>query len=346
MNAKIILLILFSTFQFSSYALIQSGVFDNSNNSNANIIIKKNIVSNNNASKSPNNSNIVSGSVYAGTNKLPKGQIFLLNNNKSTFTSTTNQDVIDGSFQFKNIISGRYILYVIPELNYDFLYFPKYLPTYSGRTYSWQKAISSDISTNKFNVDLHLLSFQNPFYGEKKISGHIKFSELYRGLNDLPVPVILINENGVPMDFRIADNNSGEFSFEYLPEGIYYIHPEIPGLKTADFRVQINENDQIDKYNNVNFLVDEENIKIDKQSDDITPVVSGQFLKIFLKGNINYPVVCELIDLSGKSIAKKVFYSDVISMSTIGMASNMYILKVKTYNNSPIKTAKVFIRNY
>jgi len=156
----------------------------------------------------------------------------------------------------------------------------------------------------------------------------------------------LINENGVPMDFRIADNSSGEFSFEYLPEGIYYIHPEIPGLKTADFRVQINENDQIDKYNNVNFLVNEENIKIDKQSDDIKPVISGQFLKIFLKGNINYPVVCELIDLSGKSIAKKVFYSDVISMSTIGMASNMYILKVKTYNNSPIKTAKVFIRNY
>lgn len=345
MNPKIILLIILNTFQFSSYALLQSGVL-NKNQSKDIIIIKKNIISDINTSKSSNNSNIISGSVYAGSNLLPKGEIFLLNKNKSTFTSSNNQEVIDGYFQFKNINSAEYILYVIPELNYDFLYFPKYIPSYLGGAYSWHKAVSSDISENNFNIDLHLLSFQNPFYGEKKISGHLKFYKFYRGLKNLPIPVILINENGVPIDFRIADKQSGVFSFEYLPEGTYYIHPEIPGLKTFDFRVQINTCDQFDEHNNINFLIDEENIKIIKQSDDITPVVSGQFLKVFLKENVNYPVVCELIDLSGKSITKKVFYSDEISMNTFGMASNMYILKVKTYDNSLIKTAKVFIRNY
>jgi len=72
MNPKIILLIILNTFQFSSYALLQSGVL-NKNQSKDIIIIKKNIISDINTSKSSNNSNIISGSVYAGSNLLPKG---------------------------------------------------------------------------------------------------------------------------------------------------------------------------------------------------------------------------------------------------------------------------------
>jgi len=345
MNYRFILLILFSTLQLNSYAYFQSEIIKNIRNTQDLTLSEKKIISVSQTSKSPKNLNIISGSVYAGTNLLPKGQIYLLNNNKSVYSSIKNQEIIEGNFQFNDVNSGKYIVYVIPELNYDFLYFPKYIPTYSGKVYSWHNALNRDIRKDNLNLDLSLLSFQNPFYGEKMISGQIKFNGMYRGINDLPIPVILLNEAGIPMDFRIVDKNSGKFTFEYIPEGTYFIHPEIPGLKTTDFRVHINNNHS-NEYNNVNFLVDEKNVTIEKQSDDLIPVVSDHFLKIFLKDNINYPVVCELIDLSGKSISKKVFYSDEISISTSGMAANLYILKVKTYDNSPIKTAKVFIRNY
>ncbi len=345
MNYKFILIILFSALQLNSYAYFQSGGIKNIRNTQNLLLSEKKIISVSQTSKSPKNLNKISGTVYAGTNLLPKGQIYLLNNNKSVYATIRNQEIIEGDFQFNDVNSGKYIVYVIPELNYDFLYFPKYIPTYSGKVYSWQKALKSDIRKDNLNFTLNLLSFQNPFYGEKTISGQIKFNEMYRGINGLPIPVILLNEAGIPMDFRIVDKNSGNFTFEHIPEGIYFIHPEIPGLKTSDFRIQINNN-QSNEYNNVNFFVDEENINIEKQSDDVFPVVSDHFLKIFLKDNINYPVICELIDLSGKSIAKKMFYSDEILMSTSGMAANLYILKVKTYDNSPVKTAKVFIRNY
>jgi len=348
MNYRIILIIFFSTFQLNSFATLQSEKIKClSKNIKKNILFENDSISDSQTLKISNNPSIISGTVYAGTNPLPEGHIYLLNysKSKSTFYTIKNNSIINGDFQFKDVNSGQYTLYIIPELNYDFLYFPKYIPTYFGKTYSWQEASSNNINRDNLNLNLNLLSYPNPFYGEKKISGHLRFDGMYRGITDLPIPVILLNEAGIPMDFRIVDKNSGKFKFENLPEGVYYIHPEIPGLKTTNFCVHI-KNNQSNEYNNVNFLVDEENIKIDKQPDDIIPVISINFLKVFLKDDINYPVVCELIDLSGKTISKEVFYSDEILMSTSGMAANLYILKVKTYDNSPVKTTKVFIRNY
>ncbi len=348
MNYRIIFILFFSSLQLSSYAFLQTErTYNEKYNLKETVLSENESIPNSQDVKSSNNSNTVSGSVFAGTNLLPEGQIYLLNYNKSTFSSVKSNSIVNGNFKFENINTGQYILYVIPEFNYDFLYFPKYLPTYYGKSYSWQKSLSSNISKGNLNLNINLLSYQKPFCGDKIISGQLKFNKMFGGINNLPIPVILLNKDGIPMDFRIADKHSGRFVFEYLPEGVYYIHPEIPGLKTTDFRIHINNNNynQSNEYN-INFLVDEENIEIEEQSDDIVPVLSDNFLKVFLKENINYPVVCELIDLSGKIITKKVFYSDEISINTSGMAANLYVLKVRTYDNSPIKTAKVFIRNY
>ncbi len=294
--------------------------------------------------KSASGSNKFSGSVYAGDNPLPEGQVYLLNKNKSSFVSANKKKLINGRFQFNNLHSGKYVLYVIPELNYDFLYFPKYIPTYFGKSYSWKKALSNNVGKSHVNISLDLLSYQDPFYGERKISGRLIFDGKFKGIDGLPVPVILFNESGSPMDFRIVDEDSGKFIFENLPEGIYSVHPEIPGLETVDYRVRIGNESNTNGY--VSFIVDEEGVKIDKPDEDVIPVVSNHSLRIYLDENVNYPVVCELIDLSGKSVVKNIFYSDEVVMNTSGIATNIYILKVKTYDNFFVKTTKVFIRNY
>lgn len=343
MYYKISLFVLFSFIQLNIFALVQSDIIVSDIKND--VINAENRIFSQSTSENLKNTNNISGNIYAGINLLPEGDIYILNNSKSVYHTVKNEKIINGKYQFENVNSGDYILYVIPKLDYNFLFFPKYIPTYFGKSYSWQKALNNSINKGNQNLNLDLISFQYPFYGEKSISGHLKFGGTSRGIKNLPIPVILLNENGVAMDFRIADNQTGEFTFNYLPEGTYYIHPEIAGLKTDDYKIVINENHSND-YNNIDFFVNNENIKIDRESDEITPVVCNRYLKIFLQDDINYPVVCELIDLSGKSIDKKVFYSDEISINTSGMAANIYILKVKTYDNSPVKTAKVFIRNY
>jgi len=174
----------------------------------------------------------------------------------------------------------------------------------------------------------------------------LKFNQNYRGISNIPVPVILLNEDLVPMDFKIADKHSGNFAFEYLPEGTYYVHPEIPGLITTNYKVVFSRGNNGNSEEKVNFNVDNEKIGIEKDSKDIVPVISGHFLNLYLKDDINYPVVCELIDLSGRSVIKKLFKSNNIAVNTDGLAANIYIVKIKTYDNSPVKTTKVFIRNY
>ncbi|NOZ35972.1 MAG: hypothetical protein GXO80_11815 [Chlorobi bacterium] len=285
-----------------------------------------------------------SGTVYAGINKLPKGNLYILENNKTGYSITQSTEILNGKFQIKTINSGNYILYVIPELNYDFLFFPKYIPTYFGETYYWKNALNKAVNKNNLNIQFNLLSFRNPFYGTKNISGNLKFSKGTNAIENLPVSVILLNDIGEPMDFRIADEKTGKYVFENLPDGVYYVHPEIPGLKTSDFKIEIKR--EKSSYEHADFFVNNKEIKVEKQTQDIVPVISNNFLKVFLKKDFNYPVICELIDLSGRSVIKKICYSDEISLSTSGLAANIYILKIKTYDNSPVKTTKVFIRNY
>ncbi len=292
--------------------------------------------------KSANN---LSGKIYAGINPLPEGNIYLLRKNKSGNYILENNPVTNGNFHFKSIPSKEHLIFVIPEFNYDFLYFPKYIPTYFGNSYSWEKAQTWNTDKTNFKINYSLLSFSDPFYGNKKISGKIVYSETYKELPDLPVTIILLNESFIPMDFRTADEHTGNFSFNYLPEGTYYLHPEIPGLKSYDIKVIVG-NEAKSGLNNINFKADAKNIKPEINTDKLTPVVSTNFLKVYLNNEINYPVVCELIDLSGKSAIKKIYNSENISINTAGLAAGIYILKIKTYDNSPVRTAKVFIRNY
>ncbi|MCF6183599.1 MAG: hypothetical protein L3J56_03040, partial [Bacteroidales bacterium] len=263
---------------------------------------------------------------------------------KTGYLTAQSTEILNGKFQIKNINSGNYIVYVIPELNYDFLYFPKYIPTYYGETYYWKNALNKAVNIDNLNIKFSLLSYRSPFYGTKKVSGYLKFSKGTYAIENLPVPVILLNNSGEPMDFRIADEKTGKFVFENLPDGIYYIHPEIPGMKTSDFKIEIKQ--ETCSYEHADFFVKNKQIKVDKQTQDIIPVISNNCLKVFLKEDCKYPIVCELIDLSGRSVTKKIYYSDEILLNTSGLAANIYILKIKTYDNSPIKTTKVFIRNY
>ncbi len=301
-----------------------------------------------NTKSSQQNGNI-SGTVYAGENPLDEGDIYMLkvnNGNKSHFSASVRNHFTGGNFHFGNVEPGEYVFYVIPELNYDFLYYPKYLPTYFGETYLWTSATGRIMGKGSLNINLNLLSYMDPFYGNYEISGKLNFIDMSFA-QDIPVPVLLLNQDSIPMDFRIVDKNTGTFRFEHLPEGTYYIHPEIAGVFSEDYKIVINENENIP---DINFIVDGENVKIQQPEDENNsnpPVVTDDnLIKILLDDNTAMPVICELIDLTGKSVIKKMFSVNEIYLSTTGLATNIYILKIRTYNNNPVNTTKVFIRNY
>lgn len=305
----------------------------------------KNVNNKNSRNNGTSGLNTFSGNVYIGDNLLPEGSIFILENNKENIVKKSLTEIRDGYFEFKELESGTYILYVIPIFDYDFFYFPKYLPTYSGDTYKWESSVLKNLEFDQFNFSLYLLSYSDPFYGHEKISGRIIYDYDFGGNRDIPVPVILLNQSKEPMDFRIANSSTGNFAFNHLPTGTYYLHPEIPGIKTEDFKVIIEHENNANS--NIHFYINNESIAVESNSDnENVTVMNGKYINVFLNENINFPVICELINMSGKSVNKNIYWSNQVRINTSTLSAGIYILRVRTYDNTMIKTEKLYINNY
>ncbi|MCF6364580.1 MAG: T9SS type A sorting domain-containing protein [Bacteroidales bacterium] len=287
--------------------------------------------------------NTYSGYVFMGENLLPKGKVYLIDNSKNIYSTEDVTEVNEGAFLFSNLKSGKYMLYVIPEHDYDFFYFPKYIPTYSGNSFKWESSKSILYLNGATKNNINLISFAEPFYGNSMISGKIKYDLGYRGGRYIPIPIILLNEKRKPIDFRIADSFEGVFIFEHLPEGKYYLHPEIPGIKTEELEIIVKSDEENKR---ARFLVDNNSIKPERAAGSLNPIITENNLKVFLNQEFELPVICELTDMSGKSIVKNIYSTEDIYINTSGFNAGIYLLRVRTFNNSILKTAKVYINNY
>jgi hypothetical protein len=282
------------------------------------------------------------GSVFMGENPLSKGSIFLFEESKGDYRYYSDNKVENGIFEFKEMQGGNYIIYVIPEIEYDFFYYPKYLPTYSGNVFNWDLSPVETIGSKTNEINIYLNSYSEPFFGHQKISGNIEYDHSYMGPPEVPIVVLLLNDKKQPMDFRTVDEYESRFTFDYLPEGTYYIHPEIAGIKSIDYLVNLYNNES-----DINFSIRDEIITIDE--DEFEPIVEsqGDIIKLhFDKFDETDNVVCELINLAGISVSKDIYSSDDVAISTSNLAAGIYIVKVSSYDHGHIKTKKVYINNH
>ncbi len=289
--------------------------------------------------------NTISGNIFIGDNLLFQGQIYLVSKSKSKSISATsfNSDVSEGMFMFDNVDINNFSLYVIPAQDYDFFYFPKYLPTYLGDVCSWEDAVINDTKMSNTSVDIHLKKYLEPFYGHGEISGRITYDRNVYQENFIPIAIFLLNNRNEPMDFRIADKIDGSFKFANLPEGKYYIHPEIPGFNTEDTEVVVKEK-HIN--NRVDFRINNNSIEQDITDDKpIKPIVIKGGLRLHIDDENISPIVCELSDISGRLILKDKFDSNEIFMNTSNITTGIYLFRARTFTNSIVKTTKVYINN-
>jgi len=287
--------------------------------------------------------NDFSGKIFIGDNLLESGDIFLFQNIRNKYSLIKTNKLDNGHFDFNKVENGSYTIYVIPEMDYDFLFFPKYLPTYSGKAYRWENAREKTINENTNDFSFYLNSYSQPFFGNQSIIGKINYQTNFTGNKEFPVVLILLNEDYVPMDFRKVDEITGEFCFDHLPEGKYFLHPEVPGITSQDFEIELDREDDNEE---INFNINDERIIIDETIISFETIPQGDYLKLYLNDFENSQVVCELISVSGKSVSKDIYHSDDVYINTSKLAAGIYILRVSTYNNQKVKTQKVYVNNY
>ena len=124
----------------------------------------------------------------------------------------------------------------------------------------------------------------------------------------------------------------------------YYIHNEIPCIKSKDYKVTLKQENNTN--NEVNFVIDNELITVEDDVNEFENIQTGKFIKLFLDENVSFPIVCELINMSGNLINKKIYWSNDVIINTSNVSAGIYILRVRTYDNTMVKTKKLYIDNY
>lgn len=172
-----------------------------------------------------------------------------------------------GDFEFQRLLYGNYLFTAVPDtmFNGDFV-----TTNYVNAT-DWQKGYLIDLIKDTYDIDIHLQSFdyQLPL-GEGRISGHFLkpasssfSSDLYceewfsekgqtncnDGLSN--ISLLLFNQTHEKiLDFALTNEN-GNFFFNNLPYGTYFIEAVLPGFSTIQYStIQLDaEHKQMDEVN-------------------------------------------------------------------------------------------------
>lgn len=199
----------------------------------------------------------LSGTVVTNFSLLPAGFALLVNRTYNEFTYTDVVPVINGNYHFADIDPGLYLVYIIPVFQITGFYYPFYLPTYSGDSINWQQAVPVHVYSHNTIQNIHLASFSDIITGDRSVRGKISYTNTAQyeenifninwssltpyantEQNASNISVLLFDIDGNCIKSAQTDS-TGEFLFENLPYGKYFISPEKAGIISQNFPIDI-----------------------------------------------------------------------------------------------------------
>jgi PKD repeat protein len=295
----------------------------------------------------------ISGSVYVGNNKVPIGMTILFLRENEKYNAVARTPLNNGDFQFTALNPELdYLIYAIPDFNLSELYFPKYLPAYSGNSIKWQQATHIDLPSQTI-FDIYLPSYNDVFYGNGHISGTVSYTEqshfeteIYQDtwFDSINSPltgkaantvIILQNSERDIINFCLT-NNLGAFDFNDLPFGDYILYCEKAGLISQELHVTITEDTPFSSSNE--FIIKNSIIQTDiKNNYDL------QFVQIYPNPASNFIVInnpnnqfhtMQIFTIDGKLVEEKsiLFKKQLIGISNLHSGAYVIVLIGNNYS--------------
>ena len=293
----------------------------------------------------------LSGHVYTNYSCLPHGFALLADDQSETNQFMAVAPVIDGLYSFTNLNASMYYVYIIPYFDLSQVYFPFYLPTYSGNAIRWQNAHPVGVYGPGVTCNIQLESFNSILNGAQHIRGKVMLDQMasyeneifmldwatntplnISGSQAINIPVLLYNEQGIPVKATLTDT-TGEFSFDNLPFGKYFISPEKAGFESLMMPVNLIYSGDNDNYymfglGNQVFTNNEQTEIVFRQTK-VFPVPATDFLNIESENIINI----ELYNSIGNKIEITITKTDQrFTLPITHLSSGIYLLKLTDEN--------------
>ncbi len=255
------------------------------------------------------------------------------------FTRTVETDA-QGTFTFKNLIPGDYVMLSIPK-NRDFI--PGYYRNNGLVVQNWQDATQIGVGETVMN-DLFKCQHQayEDRFGPAQLKGKIVAENDYiksgsdnpLSTNSVPgVFVYITDENDNIVDYAFTDRN-GDFSINQIEAGIYTLHTDKVGYTPSSRVVETDYKEKASVDVNITITPDQAT-SVDEQVAEsgvsVYPSPANLFTNIEFDGKTGKANISVVNSLGTKVMTKMVAVDkgfNRISISTVDLSQGVYYVKI------------------
>jgi hypothetical protein len=185
----------------------------------------------------------IGGHVMAGYFPIDHGEAYLykIESNELVPIDTAVFNDSLGFYLFYQVIEGDYL--VKADLCPNSIHFNHFFTTYYSNKLEWTDADTIFHTGNNCEYNIELIPVTQSFSGQGSISGSIFYGFDSKEGGNVPacnVEILLFNENLEP-SICTHSNDNGEFEFQNLDTGNYYIHAEVTGKYTYPLMVSLDD---------------------------------------------------------------------------------------------------------
>jgi hypothetical protein len=224
-----------------------------------------------------------------GTIDAEDADVVLLDASEQPYKEvTTVRMQSEGYFEFNNVVSGSYLVYVKLD-NHAKQKYPGVMHSYYNTTHKWAEADVISIACSDYsNIDL--VMFENPAankVGNGNVAGQVTYDNGSLKSSQPPVSdavVMMIDEsNGLPVDYVTTDAN-GYYQIDNIANGNYSIYVDVAGLTlVSTYQLAITES-QFD-YTSMDFevdiVVDMDITKVESLPTDVDQLFADRSVKVY-----------------------------------------------------------------
>ncbi len=182
----------------------------------------------------------IGGQISTGINPAQAGTVYLIEYDATTqLLTAVDSAIIDSlGYYYFQALPGETVTVKAALSSIDPNY-ANYLPTYYGDSLFWSNADFFMVpSTFTYIYDINMISGNNPG-GPGFVGGNVQQgANKTEGDPVADVAVLLLDANMSPVAYTYSDAN-GEYAFNDLAYGTYFIHTEIINLPTTPLEVTI-----------------------------------------------------------------------------------------------------------
>jgi PKD repeat protein len=252
-----------------------------------------------------------------------------------------------GYYYFYHIPEGKYLVKAEPMKESE--HYDQFLPTYYGDFLFWQDASEISLHSTSWEYDIKLVKSPDisAFGGSGSISGNVEFSYEDKSTSGIVadgVHIYLKNDQDDILTCHYSDE-LGEFIFDLISLNTYWIYPEVTGITTEPFKIELNAiTPTVDDITiNINFGSISYVIPVDNEINNVVglPFPNPVMENLTIPVNIpNQNIIYEVYDNCGRLIENGMIDSsrdNEIKLNTYFYKRGIYTLKVTSNNESAIR---------